>query len=64
MMVDYKISEERYQYGQLVYQKVRFYEGDITTEPEPNPNIPGEVVDVTRYRRSALLEEVEYTYDN
>ena len=57
---DYKIVEEREVDG-LIYQKVRFYEGDITTEDEWN-GLTEQMEPVTRYRRTAMVEEVEYTY--
>lgn len=65
-MIDFKIVEEREIDG-LVYQKVRFYEGDITTENENRfDETAGEIIiePVTRYRRTALIETREYWYDN
>lgn len=63
-MIDFKIVEER-EIGGLIYQKVRFYEGAITTEDEPVFNSElGDVVPVTRFRRTSLIEEREYWYDN
>ena len=65
MLVDYKIVEEREING-IVYQKVQFYEGDITTEDETVlDDVLGEpkLVPVTRYRRTAMIQEVEYTYE-
>jgi len=59
-MIDYKIVEEREIDGKLVYQKVRFYEGAITTENEETVN---GIEPVTRYRRTALIEEREYNYE-
>lgn len=65
MIVDYKIVEEREVDG-LIYQRVRFYEGDITTENESHIDDEGNVITepVTRYRRTAFIEEREYYYDN
>lgn len=62
-MLDFKIVEEREIDG-LVYQKVRFYEGDITTEDETRL-VDNEFVTepVTRYRRTSLIEEREYYYE-
>lgn len=65
MVADYKIVEQREENGQIVYQRVRFYSGAETTENEP---VRDEVTKllvvqpVTRYRRNAMIEEVEYTY--
>ena len=62
MEVDYKIVEERQDgLGNIVYQRVRFYEGAITTEDEYD-YMQHILAPVTRYRRTALVEEVEYTY--
>lgn len=61
MIVDYKIVEEREENG-IKYQKVRFYEGNITTEDELNP-LTDQIEPVTRYRRSAMIEEKEYWYE-
>lgn len=60
MYCDYKIVEERYLDG-VIYQKVRYYEGAVTTEDEINPEtlMPEPV---TRYRRVSMFEEVEYIY--
>ena len=40
---------------------VRFYEGDITTEDEPDPDT-GKMVPVARYRRSLMLREEIFRY--
>lgn len=58
---DYKIVEEREVDG-LVYQRVRFYEGAITTEDEMNI-ATGQIEPITRFRRTAMIEEVEYWYE-
>lgn len=65
MYTDYKIVEEREENG-IIYQKVRFYEGAITTEDETRLDpATGEVVTepTERYRRTVMYEEVEYQYD-
>lgn len=61
MIIDYKVVEEREE-GDLIYQKVRFYEGDITTLDELNPST-GIIEPITRYRRSEMVEEIEYWYE-
>ncbi len=62
-MIDFKIVEEREVNG-LIYQKVRFYEGAVTTDNELVFNgEPGEMQPVTRYRRTSLIEEREYFYE-
>ena len=61
MLTDYKIVEEREENG-VIYQKVRFYEGDVTTEDELNLET-NELEPVTRYRRTNMYEEVEYWYE-
>ena len=65
MLNDYKISEERESNGVLTYQKVRFYEGSISTENEKDVVNPGSsiLIPVTRYRRKAMISEVEYIYE-
>lgn len=60
-MLDLKIVEEREEDG-IIYQKVRIYEGEETTEDEWNPDTR-EMKPVTAYRRTKLLEEREYTYE-
>lgn len=60
MLTDYKIVEERELDG-ILYQKVRYYEGEITTENEIDPET-GNSIAVTRYRRSLMYDEVEYEY--
>lgn len=61
MLVDYKIVSE-IEIDGIVYQKVRFYEGEITTEDEFSFET-GQMEPVTRYRRIVMFEEVEYTYE-
>lgn len=61
-MIDFKIVEEREDAEGVIYQKVRFYEGDITTEDEFNPDTR-KIEPVTRYRRTAMIEEREYNYE-
>lgn len=63
--MDYKIVEEHEVNGEIVYQRVRFYSGAITTEDElvvDEVNGGMSLQPVTRYRRTEMLEEVEYTY--
>ena len=63
MQADYKLSEQREENG-IFYQKVRFYEGAVTTEDENDTTNPGGgMIPVTRYRRTGLIDEVEYTYE-
>ena len=59
--LDYKIVEEKEVNGEIVYQKVRYYLGDITIENEPDPDT-GRMTPMEKYRRTTLNEEVEYTY--
>ena len=59
--MDYKIAEERTENG-LIYQKVRYYEGDVTTENEYD-TFTDTMEPVTRYRRTAMVEEREYWYE-
>lgn len=62
MESDYKIvSEKTDDLGEIVSQVVRFYFGSVTTEDELNPQT-NTLEPVTRYRRSEMFEEVEYTY--
>lgn len=61
MQMDYKIVEEREENGEIVYQRVRFYEGAVTTEDEWNGETQ-QMEPVTRYRRTSLVDEVEYVY--
>lgn len=59
--LDYKIVEEREVNGEIVYQRVKFFSGDITTADELDI-ISGETKSVTRLRRNEMVEEVEYNY--
>jgi hypothetical protein len=57
--LDYKISswskdENRYSVH------VKLYRGSVTTEQEPDRD--GNLVDVTRYRRSALVAQRRFTF--
>lgn len=60
-MIDYKVVEEREADG-VFYQRVRFYEGAVTTEDELNVRT-GLYEPVTRYRRHSIIEEREYEYE-
>jgi len=56
-MLDYKIVEEiANENGLIISQKVRVYEGDVTTEEEYNP-LTRQNEPITRYRRTNLVEE-------
>ena len=59
--MDYKIAEQREINGEVVYQRVRYYLGAVTTEDELNADTQ-QLEPVTRYRRSKMVEEVEYVY--
>ncbi len=63
MQVDYKIAEERTENGKVVYQRVKYFEGETVTVPavdlEGKP-IKGTTVEL--YRRTKLVKEVEYNY--
>lgn len=61
MQTAYKIVEEREENG-LIYQKVRYYQGQTTTEDELNPST-GQVEPVERFRFGSMYEEVEYWYE-
>lgn len=61
MQADYKIVEEKEVNGEIVYQRVRYYTGEVTTEDEFNPDTE-QLEPVTRYRRNGMVEEVEYLY--
>ena len=62
-MIDLKIVEER-EIGGLIYQKVRFYEGVVSTENETRlVNNEFVIEPITRYRRTGLIEEREYYYE-
>lgn len=61
MFLDFKIAEEREENG-LIYQRVRFYQGDMVTEMVPI-DLDGNMAELTYYKRSSLLEEVEYWYE-
>jgi hypothetical protein len=64
MEFDYKIVEERADAnGNITYQRVRFYSGAVTTEDEFD-YVEHAVVPVTVYRRTAMVDEIEYTYGN
>ena len=55
---DYKIVRKTVN-GNKTIITARMYEGDVTTEKEMNPETM-KLVDVTRYRRTKMLKEVEY----
>jgi hypothetical protein len=64
MESDYKIVEERADaQGNITYQRVRFYIGAVTTVDEYD-YLQKQVVPVTAYRRTEMIDEVEYTYGN
>ena len=48
--------------GQTTRCVVRFYEGDITTEPELDLHT-NTIKDTTRYRRTKLLRTEDITFD-
>lgn len=60
MMTDYKIPVQGEENG-IIYQIVRYYEGDITTENEYNVTTD-KIEPVTRYRRTNMYEEIRYEY--
>ena len=65
-MLDFKIAQTQYDdSGNVSSQIVRYYEGVITEELEPVLDaLPSdELIPITRYRRGALIEEIEYTYE-
>jgi len=62
MEADYKIVQQEERNGAIVYQRVRFYEGETSTQDEFNP-ITGVVEPINRYRRADMIEEVEYYYE-
>lgn len=67
MESDYKIVTQREENGQIMYQKVRFYSGEVTTEDELVRDEATKLLvlqPVTRYRRTAVIDEIEYTYGN
>ena len=66
MEFDYKVVEEKTDSSSnsnIVFQRVRFYSGAVTTEDEYD-YIQHSVVPVTRYRRTAMVSEIEYIYGN
>lgn len=65
MPIDFKISriiEDTFG----IYVLVRMYDGVEAVGPEPNPDpialrtIP--IINVTRYRRSSVIQTIEYTF--
>ena len=58
-LTDYKISRQVVNADGSVTALLRIYEGDITTELEPD--IRDVLIPVTRYRRTRLLRELEIT---
>jgi hypothetical protein len=62
MLADFKISSITNLDNGTQYIKFRFSEGAITTEEERDSH--GDMVSVTRYRRSALLHELGVTNDS
>ena len=62
MLADFKISYVKNLDDGTQYIKFRFSEGAITTEDERDAD--GDMVSVTRYRRSALLSVLGVTNDS
>ena len=62
MLADFKISSITNLDNGTQYIKFRFSEGAITTEEERDAD--GDMVSVTRYRRSALLNVLGVTNDS
>lgn len=60
MLTDYKIVRRTNLDDGSQTGLVRFYEGDTTTEDELDES--GNVVPVTRYRRSLFLAETTYAF--
>ena len=56
LLIDYKFARIKRKDDGTTEAKVRFYEGDITTEDEEDEDAV--LVPVTRYRRTGLLREV------
>lgn len=62
MYTDYKIVEEREDAnGDVYFQRVRYYQGEVSTQDEVNFET-GNLEPVTRYRRNNMYEEIEYIY--
>lgn len=59
--IDYKITKEIEVNGVIVSQTVRFYEGETSTIDEFD-YVSKTIVPITAYRRTRLIEEVEYKY--
>jgi hypothetical protein len=62
--MDYKFSKYIEHTDGSVEATVRFYNGEVTTENEKVMQEDGSMVEqpVTRYRRTALVEEVDYVF--
>jgi hypothetical protein len=58
-LIDYKIVQFSHE-GRHVKIKARIYRGAVTTEQE---EVERELVDVTRYRRNAMVRERVFEYD-
>lgn len=61
MEMDYKIVEEKSDETGVYFQRVRYYTGAVTTKDEFNEET-SQMEPVTRYRRTEMVEEVEYNY--
>ena len=62
MLTDYKTPRITQNDDDSWTVVLRIYEGDITTEDEPDVNDPRQMVSVTRYRRTGLLRTVEMSF--
>jgi hypothetical protein len=63
--MDYKFSKYIEYDDGSVEATVRFYDGEVTTEDEYvqlSDGITIELQPVTRYRRTAVVEEVDYVF--
>ena len=59
--IDYKLTNVTLS-SQGISAKVRIYGGGVTTEQEPDLN--GDLADVTRYRRTAgMIKEIDINLD-
>lgn len=63
LLTDFKTPMVRHNDDGTVTVHVRFYEGDVTTELEPDPNDPLGTISVTRYRREAVVRRPRAHFD-
>lgn len=62
MFIDYKIVEEKEVNGNIVYQKIRVYEGQVQSTDWYDYDT-AQTIQSNQYTRFNLVQEIEYQYE-